>query len=156
MASLELQDMEEEASDSEDLFSLSPLTSPEPTPPSSPRATQPPLPLDLPLPKTSQPTVATTAPRTSHSKRQGHANRKRKRDKAKLGPAEYTPRSQTRKKYAESAAEAGSEATGEDFPIAKTGYTAARGSNSSTAYKLDELVGPGSRFGFKLIEWDGR
>lgn len=147
--------MEEGASDSEDPFGLSPLTSPAPTPPSSPRAAQP-LPLDLPLPKTSQPTPATETPRASHSKRQGHANRKRKRGQAKLGPAEYTPRPKMQKKYTKSAVEAESEAAGEDFRIAKTGYMTARGLKSSTTYKLSELVGPGSRFGFELIEWDGQ
>lgn len=45
----------------------------------------------------------------------------------------------------------------EKMPIASTGYIGLRGKKSpATVYSLDELVGPTSRFGFKLFEWDGR
>lgn len=48
--------------------------------------------------------------------------------------------------------------------MAKTGYVGLRDSKEERVekghmkktYSLDELTGPNSKFGFKLIEWDGR
>lgn len=42
------------------------------------------------------------------------------------------------------------------IPIAATGYVALRQPKSTEIHRLKELVGRGSRYGFRLVQWDGR
>lgn len=134
-----------------DLFSLSPLSSPDASPVHN-AAELPPNPDTLSTPSASLPLSATAS-----KKRRGHANRRRKRgaEKANLAPHDYEVRPSTRRKYVPSEGmETGLRS--EDAPIAKTGFIGIRGTRSSATYALKQLVGPNSRLGFELVEWDGR
>lgn len=138
-------------SDNEDLFSLSPLTSPGTSPSHSP--TNP----STSLPSTSDPPSAPPLSAAASKKRKSHAHRRRKRAAAKahLTPSDYEPRPNTRRKHTAATEGIQTEFRSEDAPIASTEYVGIRGSKSSAVYGLHQLVGPGSRFGFDLVGWDG-
>lgn len=144
--------------DEEDLFSLSPLSSPDSSPDNSPKRVLPALP---PAPETPA-TPVDTSPHplsgAANNKRKGRARRKRKREaeKAALTPCGYQPRPNTRRKYVLEAEGLKTELASEDTRIASTGYVGIRTPKSSSVYSLKQLVGPSSRFGFNLVEWDGR
>lgn len=96
--------------------------------------------------------------RLKRNKRQGHANRRRKRQavSSQEGPDLYKPRPNSSKKHVSTALEVKTGFESKDIPIAKTGYVGIRQTASSTTYRLAELVGPRSRFKLHLYEWDGR
>lgn len=153
---LSLEDTDAELTDLDgedgDLFSLSPLSSPGTSP------TRPPTNPSVGLPSTSELPSAPPLSAAALKKRKSHAHRRRKRTaaKANLTPSDYEPRLSTRRKYAAASEGIQTELKGEDMRIASTGYVGIRGSRSSAVYSLRQLVGPGSRFGFDLVEWDGR
>jgi hypothetical protein len=171
--------------DASGLFSLSPLSSPEPSRPPSPA---PPLPSDLfpppppslseslfpqiptssstsipppihdPLPhptRSVMPTIA--ADRLKRKKAQGHASRSKRRAKAKESRfSPYESRPGTRAKYIDSAASINIPASLGASHVTSTAYIALNpGTTPPRAYRLDEAVGPTSTLGFTLQEWDG-
>lgn len=152
--------------DEEDLFSLSPLSSPGTSPDRSPtrppaealpaaynETSEPPTPL---YDETSPPMPPLSA--AASNKRKGHARRRKKRaaEKAELTPDDYEPRPSTRRKHVLGQDGLQTSIQSEAARIAKTGYVGIRGEKSSAVYGLKQLVGPDSRFGFDLIEWDGQ
>lgn len=141
--------------DEEDLFSLSPLSSPDSSPENTPSLALPALP---PTPEVYVETPPLPLSGSANNKRKGHAHRKRKREaeRAALTPCEYEPRPNTRRKHVLEAEVLETELASEDTRIASTGYVGIRTPRSSSVYSLKQLAGPGSRFGFSLVEWDGR
>jgi hypothetical protein len=160
------------------LFSDSPLTTPEPTPPPSP--TEKPIFFDdhNPPPFSSDhrsvpgETASTSAGRLENAgskkygsnKKRSHAKRKRdraeQRKEREAGVHPYEVRPATRQKLHDSnlkAIDAKLDLT--DISISAPGYIGLRNTEElkdKTAYRLDDLVGENSRFKFKLQKWDGR
>jgi hypothetical protein len=165
------------------LFSASPLTSPEPTPPPSP-AQQPTLldSEDLPsigpilapdpqrMPEDSSSTVvdppdgAKKAERRYRSnKMRSHAKRKRERanerKEREAGGQPYEVRPSTRLKHVHQSDVVNTKVNLADMPISAPGYIGVRDTaeqKDTTKHTLDDLIGEGSRFKFKLQKWDGR
>lgn len=138
-----------------DLFSLSPLSSLDASPTDSPISGTAELPSNSDARTASFANLAFSA--AASKKRKSHAHRRRKRsaEKANLTPHDYEIRPSTRRKYI-SKDGLKTELKSEDAPIAKTGFVGIRSTRSSAIYSLKQLVGPKSRFGFEMVEWDGR
>ncbi|KAF8157509.1 hypothetical protein BJ912DRAFT_1070230 [Pholiota molesta] len=115
-------------SGSSDLFSLSPLTSPEPTPPPSPQI----APTPLTAQKTALPPSTKARDRGAAKKAASRAHRKKKREEVPFG--HY----QVRDKVVEKA-------------LASLEKMTAPGTKKT--YRLDQLVGEGSKFKFHLKKW---
>lgn len=150
-----------------DAFGLSPLTSPDPSPPPSPIPPLEQLPthLDLPLgiERTSSPShCPTPAPRKvnkrKRSKNKGHANRRAKRARVQAGQRleDYGVRPEASAKYVGKSKEAHCTFDGNRLQIASTGYVGIRGGRTATVYRLDQVTGAGSTYGFELHKWDGK
>jgi hypothetical protein len=164
------------------LFSSSPLTSPErslpPSTASSPLSTPPTSPMssprllafpittnddDVQQPQSMPPVQLDPPNRSTHAKRQGHANRKRKRERereaAKLESRErirpYKPRPATVRKHVKSSKPHPTKYNSSTIPIASSGYLALPGPKSSSKFPLEQLVGPQSRFKMQKVVWDG-
>lgn len=101
---------------------------------------------------TSQP-----ADRNKKKKRQGHTCRSKKRAKereARFSP--YEARPAVKAKYVDQATSVHTSASVETSRVASTAYVALDDRvRSKKVYALHELVGPGSKLGFILQEWDG-
>jgi hypothetical protein len=158
------------------LFSGSPLTSPEPTPPPSPF--QQPTSLDsplsppepLPMPGDSSSTAAglpgeakKADGRYRSNKTRSHAKRKRERanerKEREAGGQPYDARASTRLKHVHQSDPVEADVNLADIPISDPGYIGLRDAKElkdRTKYALDDLVGAGSHFKFKLLKWDGR
>ena len=166
------------------LFSSSPLTSPErslpPSTASLPLSTPPASPTLLAFPITaddddvppqSMPPVdppqsmppVDPPNRSTHAKRQGHANRKRRRERereaAKLESRQrirpYKARPATVKKHVKPSKAYETHFNSSTIPIMASGYVAVPGQNSSSKFPLEALVGPQSRFKMQKVVWDG-
>ena len=156
------------------LFSSSPLTSPErslpPSTASSPLSTPPASPtlLAFPImadnddvPPQSMPPVDPPN-RSTHAKRQGHANRKRRRERereaAKIESRQrirpYKARPATIKKHVKPSKAYETLFNSSTIPITSSGYVAVPGQNSSSKFSLEKLVGPQSRFRMQKVVWD--
>jgi len=148
------------------LFSLSPLTSPEPFPPSSPvlplfpTLEQAPPPIDeTSMPQTlyTEPIIAVHQPVDRVKKKtQNHASRSKRR--AKGGETRFSPyeaRPSVKAKYIDDAAAVSTPST--RIPrVARMAYVALDDwTRSKKQYQLHELVGPASKLGLMLQEWDG-
>lgn len=112
-------------------------------------------------PQPSVPHDSTTAPpmqKKKGRKKHSHEHRRRQRQLVQatkaLGSA--LPREKTLRKHVKPSNPIRSAMEGEKIRIASTGYIGVRQRKSSRVYTLEELTGKGSRFGLKLIEWDGR
>ena len=167
------------------LFSDSPLTTPEPTPPPSPtqKLTSlddhnpspfsphfPPDPQLVPGQAASSSTsarrlgeVENTGKRYSSNKRRSHAKRKRdrgeQRKEREAGEHPYEVRPATRQKHVHNSKAVDIELNLAGISISAPGYISLRDTKEvkdKTAYKLDDLVGENSHFKFKLQKWDGR
>lgn len=148
------------------LFSLSPLSSPEPSRPPSPASlTQmtPPLPQeDSPPPNPSETlTIANHhhhPERVKKKKAQSHACRNKKRAKAKQSRfSPYESRPAVRAKYIDNATSIQTATSLESPPVASTAYVALDDRlRSKKTYRLEDVVGPTSKFGFVLQKWDGQ
>ena len=142
------------------LFSLSPLTSPEPSRPSSPVSS--PIPINAPsIPQTSsiEPIAPVLQPvdRVKKKKAQSHACRRKNRAKEKntrFSP--YEARPTVKAKYVDDATAAHATSSMNRSATTSKGYTAIDDRiRSKKTYGLHELVGPTSRLGLALQEWDG-
>ncbi|KDR65536.1 hypothetical protein GALMADRAFT_17261, partial [Galerina marginata CBS 339.88] len=92
------------------------------------------------------------AKRKARQKASSNRNRKKKKG-AQEG---YTPAPQLAKKQLSSSQVVSPAYSTNSFGIASTGYVSPRTINSSTAYRLDQLVGPSSKFKFRLQKWDAQ
>ncbi|KAL0572267.1 hypothetical protein V5O48_009693 [Marasmius crinis-equi] len=125
-----------------------------------------------PLGASSQPEPAQAQPRTAadeaepvpkskpnHKKRQSKKNRgkKRKLEKITGGCDANQPAPALKKKHVASAQPEPTNLRFEDIRVAGNGFTGYHGRRSAPKkeYTLDEMVGPASRFKFRLIGWDG-
>ena len=163
------------------LFSSSPLISPEPTPPPSPSHQPTPLDgLDLPsislpsppdpqqMPRDSSAAVESpggvkSAGRYRSNKMRSHAKRKRERANERMereaGGLPYEVRAPTRLKYVHPSSAVNANLNLADIPISAPGYIGLRDKSvekDTAAYRLEDLVGEGSRFKFTYQKWDGR
>lgn len=187
-SSLEVEDyLDEHATDDEgegpgdkaqdSLLSLSPLTTPENSPPTSPTIHTsilpieiPPTPPNAPTPRTADlpstnsalppgnvPITSPTDSAMASKKRRGHNHRKRKREaeRQESTPKDYETRPSTRRKHLPKEV-VRTKFISEDAPISKAGFVGIRDERSSAVYSLKQLVGPKSRFRFDLVPWDGR
>ena len=150
------------------LLSLSPLSSPEPSRPSSP-VTHPSHALGQETPfldesSTSQklhtmPMIAIHQPvdRVKKRKRQSHHCQNKKRAKEKeIEFSPYVARPAVKAKYVNNATSIHTSASVETSRTASTAYVALDDRiRSRKFYWLHELVGPASKLGFILQEWDG-
>lgn len=149
------------------LFSLSPFTSPEPSPPSSPVLPVFPTlePATPPIDETSMLQTPYTDPMTAvhqpvdrvkKKKTQSHASRSKRRAKereTRFSP--YEARPSVKAKYIDDAAAVNTPSTGVPR-VARTAYVALDDrTRSKKQYQLRELVGPASNLGLTLQEWDG-
>jgi hypothetical protein len=164
------------------LFSDSPFTTPEPTPPPSPTQEQTSLDDQNPLPSPPHfppdrqsahgETASTSAGRLGNVEGAGKkygSNKKRSRAKRKRDRAEqrkereagvhpYEVRPATRQKHVHGSEAADAKLDLAGISISDPGYISLRDAEElkdKTAYKLDDLVGESSRFKFKLQKWDG-
>lgn len=154
------QDLNQPDSDLEDPFGGSPLSSPDPSPPASPAVPPTELPeysrTPLCMPSDTKPAVAVG--KRTHSKAQGHENRRLKRRRAKetQAPGRTETRPAASKKHVRNSEPTASAFNSEGMPIASTGYIGIRESRSGSIYQLKQLAGDGSALGFRLHKWDGR
>ncbi|KAL1671179.1 hypothetical protein EV122DRAFT_227001 [Schizophyllum commune] len=93
-------------------------------------------------------------------KRRTREHRKRKREAAKLeaqDEADIEVRESTRRKYIDNAEPLNTSIHLSGLRVTRTGYTALRDTAvQGRSYRLDELVGPQSKFKFDLVPWNGR
>ena len=165
------------------LFGDSPLTTPELTPPPSPALPStsldglghplvglpalpdpPPMLGDSPSIAADPPGNGKTAGKKHRSnKMRSHAKRKRaranERTEREEGGLPYDVRASTRLKHVHPSIAVHTNLNLADIPISAPGYIGLRDKNvekDATKYKLEDLVGGGSRFKFKYQKWDGR
>ncbi|KAI4294069.1 hypothetical protein K525DRAFT_213554 [Schizophyllum commune Loenen D] len=93
-------------------------------------------------------------------KRRSREHRKRKRETAKLEAddgADVEVRESTRRKYIDNAEPLSTGLRLSGLRVTRTGYTAMRDpAVQGRPYRLDELVGPQSKYNFDLVPWNGR
>ncbi|EDR05474.1 uncharacterized protein LACBIDRAFT_329780 [Laccaria bicolor S238N-H82] len=100
---------------------------------------------------------------STHSKRQGHVNRNKKRQLERVLQKEgnarrvenYKARPNIRKNHISDAVPLKTKFDSTKLSIASTGYVGIRGDGSTTLYTVDQLVGPHSRFQFDYVSWTG-
>ena len=165
------------------LFSASPLTSPEPSPPPSPAqqptllgskdppsigSLSPPDPQRMPVDSSSATfdspgDVKKADKRYRSNKMRSHAKRKRERanerQEREAGGQPYEVRASTRLKHVHQSNAVNANVSLADIPISAPGYIGVRDTaeqKDTKEYPLDDLIGEGSRFKFKLKKWDGR
>ena len=162
------------------LYSDSPLTTPEPTPPQSPTQkltstldNPPHFPLDLSHPAAVGDSASPSAGQVNKVENKGKkykSNKKRSHAKRKLDRAErrkeheanahpYEPCPATRQTHicTSNTVRTGLDLAG--IPISKPGFIGLRDMEEvkdTGVYMLQDMVGPNSRFKFKLQKWDGR
>jgi hypothetical protein len=95
------------------------------------------------------------------SKAQGHLLRRRKRQQAagEKAPGDYKIRSGIVKKYICGASTIPSTFQAEKVHVASSGFIGlgkGAAEEEGATFLLEDLVGPGSEFGFELHQWDGR
>jgi hypothetical protein len=74
-----------------------------------------------------------------------------------VAPGDYSIRPATVKKHVAHADPVSTALNASDLPAASTGYTAVlEKTHGKKVYRLEELVGEGSKFGFELRQWDGK
>jgi len=160
------------------LFSLSPLSSPGSTPPSSPGPAsqqllltnveefqpQPPIPPEVTTPSATAsmsypptPSAAGTSNRQAKLKKGSKIRRNRDRaiKKASESFAAYQATSRLISRHIDGAQPISCKMTASELKnVASTGFVGLdNGSRSKTLYKLEDLVGDQSRFGFRLQHW---
>lgn len=92
-------------------------------------------------------------------KKRGNASRAVKRHRAKraVPHGHYVVKASTINKHVRPAAPIQTQLDAEDLPHTRNAYTGWRDTDGhGKVYTLEELVGEGSEFGFKLERWDGR
>ncbi|KAL0569694.1 hypothetical protein V5O48_012267 [Marasmius crinis-equi] len=143
--------------------SCAPSRSPSPSPPITrpepsstrlePIASQPAI---LLVPSTPS---ASPKPTPNHRKRQGKKNRAKKRRLSKItgGPKCNQPTPPLKKKHVSSGQALPTKFGLEDIRVAANGFTGyhSRQTALKKEYSLDEMVGPTSKWKFRLIPWDG-
>ncbi|KAF8971659.1 hypothetical protein BDZ97DRAFT_1752936 [Flammula alnicola] len=146
-----------------DLFSLSPLTSPEPTPPPSPQLAPITLP-DInfePLPpnagSSSTQSKPTPKDRKARRKSSSRAARQKKRDGARESTyGHYHVRKKVQERYINNAEAIECDVEMEKADVTSTAYTAKDdGARSRKIFQLDEVVGENSKYNFKPVSWNG-
>ncbi|KAG6808931.1 hypothetical protein H0H92_002330 [Tricholoma furcatifolium] len=140
----------------EDPFlSPSPLSSPPTSRSPSPTPPRPPLP-SIPSHAISQ-AGAPSNSRKRRNKAQSKARRQRQRLEEQSTRTEPNPvRAKTMAKFAKISASIPVKIQAESFATASTGFIGRNCSPLPRALRLDELVGPSSSFGFRLVKWDGK
>ncbi len=146
---------------SDDLFSLSPPTTPNSSPTATPGPPTPTIsPVDLPS-ESSHFTQATDLPPLTAQERlkrrrtlQGRNNRAKRQRTAKHVERDGPPvREKAKAKYAASSTLAFTSASAADSHVTRSGYVALnRCTEVKEEYSLDELL----KMGFDVLKWDGR
>ena len=149
--------------DSSGLFSLSPLSRPEPSRPPSPVSLTPTILRELSPPPATSATHTSCKPhlhvdRVKKKKSQSHACRSKQHAKAKQSCfSPYESRPAVRAKYVDDAASIQTSTSLESSSVVGTAYVALDDClRSKKTYRLHEAVGSASKLGFVLQEWDGK
>ena len=140
-----------ESGDSEDEFAQQYNSGPEDTPE--------PQPSETPLRSSSpDPPLCAKDRRRIHKKSQSHSNRDKKRQKIRNESfSHHEPNPRIRQKYILTANPIATPMSTADSPVAKNAYIGIDDRlRSQTVHKLEDLVGPESRYKFQLQTWDGR
>jgi hypothetical protein len=95
--------------------------------------------------------------RRDRQKKKNHARRKAARQKVKSSKKleDLTARAQSRRKYVKASSSIDIEMDASNFPASSSGYTAVGNSGGRRVFKIQDLVGPKSKHGLKLVDWDG-
>jgi hypothetical protein len=98
-----------------------------------------------------------SARRGNRQKKKSHAQRKAARKKAKAAKKleELTARPQARRKYVQASSSIDVEMDASNFPASSSGYIGVGDSGGRRVFKIQDLVGPQSKRGLKLVDWDG-
>jgi hypothetical protein len=145
------------------LSSLPPSPSPSPViPPHDPSHEPNTLELTAPTPTEDGPMHSnasdlTAGQRGERQKKKSHTRRKATRQKAKAAKKleELTARPQARRKYVKASSSIDVEMDASNFPASSDGYIAVGDCGGRHVFKIQELVGPKSKHGLKLVDWDG-
>lgn len=100
-----------------------------------------------------------TKPKKSRSKQWGLKSRRKRREgrhTSNNGLPTVERREDVLEKYVYDAQELKTTLATETLSVASTGYVATDAGGSKRIYKLEDLVGPGSKLNFQLYDWDGR
>ena len=152
--------------------SPTPLTPPPPSPLATPTESMPALSLSPSFPILNHPapplaTASKTCPRSNRNrsaealyrKCKGKKREKMKKqlEKAAAPYGYYAVKPSTVNKHIKRANPHRTSKNSEDLPHVRTAYLGTRDKGGSKqVFRLEEMVGSGSRFGFELKEWDGR
>ena len=152
---------------------LSPLSSLPPSPSPAPS------PLILPQDPSHVPTTFKLTPQTSadhpdqtaapsdsndgqkgrwhHQNKRSHARRKATQEKVKASKKlkDLTARPQAHRKYVKVSMVINVDMDASDFPTSLSGYIAMGDCSSRQVFKIQDLVGPQSKHGLRLVDWDG-
>lgn len=147
------------------LSSLASSPSPSPTiPPQdsahAPTAFQlnPPTPIDgADRAKTPSDLNKSSAGRCDRQKKKSHARQKaaRQRVKASKKLEDLTARPQARRKYVKASTPLDVDMDASSFPASSSGYIAVGDHGGRRVFKIQDLIGPQSKHGLKLVDWDG-
>jgi hypothetical protein len=138
----------------DDLFSLSPLTSPEPSPTSTPTVKTTELPVEISSPSQAAEPLSTAQARLKRRRvNQGRKNRAKRHCNAKQKERDGPPiRAEAEEKYAANSAPVFTPASTMESNVASTGYV---GLNRCTKVREDSLKELRD-MGFDILKWDGR
>lgn len=94
---------------------------------------------------------------SDRQKKKSHARRKVARQKAKAAKKleELTATPEARRKYLDASSAIDVEMDATNFPASSSGYIGAGDSGGRRVFKIQDLVGPQSKYGLRLINWDG-
>lgn len=99
----------------------------------------------------------TAGQRGERQKKKSHARRKTARQKVKAAKKleELTARPQARRKYVKASSSIDVEMDASNFSASSSGFIAVGDCGGRRVFKIQELVGPKSKHGLKLVDWDG-
>lgn len=79
----------------------------------------------------------------------------RQKVKAAKKLEELTARPKARRKYVKASSSIDLEMDASNFPASSSGYIGVGDSGGRRVFKIQDLIGPQSKHGFKLVDWDG-
>ena len=95
--------------------------------------------------------------RRHHQNKKSHARRKAAREKVKASKKleDLTARPQARRKYVKGSTVINVDMDASDFPASSSSYIAVGDCSGHRVFKIQDLVGPQSKHGLRLVDWDG-
>ncbi|RDB28894.1 hypothetical protein Hypma_015383 [Hypsizygus marmoreus] len=115
-----------------------------------------PPPTPPPFPATSSSKATNTRNKNKRNKARGHANRKRKCEQEQEGTyGIHATRPSVRKKFVIPSQPLKTNLETDGIPIASTGFIGRRDKKTKRLHTLEDLTGPNSPYGFRLVSWSG-